>query len=130
MSQDTYSPEIPSELGWYWTRTPDGDERMFEIIRRPRGTYRAKEDGTPAVPEADGLAIVILPDEEPDGVALDAFAVQGWEYRGPVAGPDADPSDILDDDEARKVVVGRALRMKQRVEELDAAGVRIEDGVR
>ena len=52
-----WTPNFPIQAGWYWGRTPHGDERLFEIVPAPRGIHGLDPQGNPLRPETEGLAL-------------------------------------------------------------------------
>jgi hypothetical protein len=81
-----WTPKFPTQPGWYWTKTPYGDERLFEIVPAPRGIQRLDPAGKPVRPEVEGLALRFSPNEKHPSL-LDSVAFDGWSWFGPVEPP-------------------------------------------
>jgi hypothetical protein len=83
-----WTEKFPTRPGWYWTKTPHGDERLFEVVPVPRGVFRPDAKGNPVRPEVEGLALRIAPDDA-HPYSLDHDIFEDWEWSGPVDPPEA-----------------------------------------
>lgn len=84
-----WTPNFPTQPGWYWSRTPHGDERLFEVVRASHGIHRLDPQGNPIRPETEGLALRF--ERELDSATLD-----GWSWFGPVEPPSEADASIGD----------------------------------
>lgn len=83
---EDWTPMFPTRPGWYWTKTPAGDERLFEVVPAPLGIHRLDAHGNPVRPETEGLALRTSP-EDLHPPLLDQIAFDGWQWFGPIDQP-------------------------------------------
>ena len=81
-----WSAEFPTSVGWYWSRNPDGRQRLYEIVDAPHWSDRV-EDGESVRPECKGLALRFAQSDPREDYLLNGIPFDEWTWRGPVDPP-------------------------------------------